>query len=179
MKREMPLTPEQRRFAANHHDIVTKFLLQRSLPENEFYDVAIFGYLRAVRRFFNEEHLQHFEFTTIAWHCMEVDLINYLKKQKRKKYAAETVSIHTGLHDGDPPLEETLIAPDDLISQAGAVLLLHDLAKRASKQQMDIVRMRSDGYTLQDIACRQNTSTKRIRRLLKEVQDILMELCYW
>lgn len=37
--------------------------------------------------------------------------------------------------------------------------------------------MRSNGYNLQDIAARQNTSTKRIRKLLEEVRCVLMELC--
>lgn len=178
MKHEIPLTPEQSRFAANHHDIAIKFLRQKNLPEEEFYDVIIFGYLRAVRRFFNEERLQYYEFTTIAWSCMEADLINHLKRQSRPKYAAEIVSIHTGLLDGDLPLEETLVAPDDLIQQMMPGLLLHDLARQASKQQMDIIRMRSDGYNFQDIASHQNISTKQLRKLLKDVQDVLMELCH-
>ena len=57
-------------------------------------------------------------------------------------------------------------------------LILHDLAKRVSKQQMEIVKMRTHGYSLQDIATRQNTSAKRIRRLLEEVRNVLTELCY-
>ncbi len=177
MKCDIPLTPEQSRFAANHHDIVYKFLQKRRLPEDEFYDVVIFGYLRAVRRFFNEERLQYYEFTTIAWSCMEADFLNYLKKQRRRKYAVEIVSLHAGLFEDDPPLEETIIAPDDLIHQMGTELLLHDLARQVSKEQMDIVHMRSNGYNLQDIASHQNTSTKHIRKLLKDVQNVLMELC--
>ena len=63
------------------------------------------------------------------------------------------------------------------MTQLEVELLLHDLAKRVSKQQMEIVRMKSDGYNLQDIATRQNTSTKRIRTLLEDVRYILTELC--
>ena len=75
-------------------------------------------------------------------------------------------------------LEETLPVCDDMMQQLEASLLLHDLSKRVSKQQMEIVRMRSHGYNLQDIATRQNTSTKRIRKLLEEVRSVLTELCY-
>lgn len=67
---------------------------------------------------------------------------------------------------------------DDMLQQLDATLLLHDLAKRVSKQQMEIVRLKSSGYNLQDIATHQNTSTKRIRKLLEEVRCVLTELCH-
>lgn len=50
--REIPLTPEQKTFAEKHHGLVYKFLNKNQLSADEFYDVVIFGYLRAVRRFF-------------------------------------------------------------------------------------------------------------------------------
>ena len=49
---EVPLTKEQQDFAAEHHGLVYKFLNDNHLPEDEFYDVVIFGYLKAVQDFF-------------------------------------------------------------------------------------------------------------------------------
>lgn len=46
---EVPLTKEQQDFAAEHHGLVYKFLNDNHLPENEFYDVVIFPYLKAVQ----------------------------------------------------------------------------------------------------------------------------------
>ena len=46
---EVPLTKEQQTFATAHHSLVYKFLNENRLPEDEFYDVVIFGYLKAVR----------------------------------------------------------------------------------------------------------------------------------
>lgn len=48
---EVPLTKEQQDFAAEHHGLVYKFLNDNHLPEDEFYDVVIFGYLRFFYRF--------------------------------------------------------------------------------------------------------------------------------
>ena len=45
---EVPLTKEQQAFATAHHSLVYKFLNENRLPEDEFYDVVIFGYLKAV-----------------------------------------------------------------------------------------------------------------------------------
>ena len=54
MKIEIPLTDEQKDFAAENHGLVYAFLNAHDLDENEFYDVVIFGYLRAVRRYLTE-----------------------------------------------------------------------------------------------------------------------------
>ena len=56
MKCEVPLTPEQCLFASEHHSLVYKFLNENHLPIDEFYDVVIFGYLRAVSRYFNSRN---------------------------------------------------------------------------------------------------------------------------
>ena len=40
---EVPLTKEQQTFATAHHSLVYKFLNENRLPEDEFYDVVIFG----------------------------------------------------------------------------------------------------------------------------------------
>ena len=55
----IPLTPEQKTFAADNHGLVYKFLNENQLPEDEFYDVVIFGYLKAVKEYFSSVLLCH------------------------------------------------------------------------------------------------------------------------
>lgn len=175
---EIPLTLEQKLFAAQNHDLVYKFLQERHLSISDYYDIVIFGYLRAVRRYLDEGKLHHYRFATIAWNCMKVDLINHSKSQNRQKHNTETVSLQNEFIEEDFSLEKVIATSNDLMSQLETELILHDLARRVSQQQMDIVRMRSSGYNLQDIANHHNTSIKRIRRLLEEVRSVLMEICY-
>lgn len=173
---EIPLTPEQQLFAAHNHDLVFKFLNEKHLSEEEFYDIIVFGYLRSVHRFFSEPNLQQYSFGTIAWKGMQGSLNDYKKSKNYHKNNIEILSIHNDLDDENFS-QKSFSAYDDLMAQLETNLLLHDLAKRVSKQQMDIVRMKSNGYNLQDIANQHNTSIKRIRRLLEEVRTVLMELC--
>lgn len=175
---EIPLTPEQRIFAAQNHDLVYRFLNDNHLSEDEFYDVIAFGYLRAISRFFSDSQLQQYSFGTVAWKGMRGALNDYNKAQRGQKHTAKVLSIHTEFGDENFSLGESSARYEDLMTQLEVELLLHDLAKRVSKQQMEIVRLRSSGYNLQDIAAHQNTSTKRIRNLLKEVRCVLAELCH-
>ena len=55
---EIPLTLEQKIFATQNHDLIFKFLNEKHLSEDEFYDIVVFGYLRSVQRFFSEPNLQ-------------------------------------------------------------------------------------------------------------------------
>lgn len=174
----IPLTPEQKTFAADNHGLVYKFLNENQLPEDKFYDVVIFGYLRAVRRFFVETNLQKYSFSTIAWNCMRVDLFNYNKMHFRKKRNAETISIHLIPHENTLPIEETLAKPDELMLQLETKLLLHDLAGCISRQQMDMLRLKTSGYSIRDIAHIQKIPMKRVKEALEEVRQILIKLCY-
>lgn len=174
----IPLTPEQKTFATDNHGLVYKFLNENQLPEDEFYDVVIFGYLRAVRRFFVETNLQKYSFSTIAWNCMRVDLFNYNKMHFRKKRNAETISIHLIPHENTLPIEETLAKPDELMLQLETKLLLHDLAGCISRQQMDMIRLKTSGYSIRDIAHIQKIPMKRVKEALEEVRQILIKLCY-
>ena len=177
MKCEVPLTPEQRLFAAEHHSLVYKFLKENHLSSDEFYDVVIFGYLRAVSRYFNEPELQQYSFTTIAWRRMLACISDYRRKQRRPKYDADIISLYAKASEDSLPLEETVASPNPLMRQLEEQLLLHDLAKRVSKQQMHIVHLKSCGYNDRDIARSQNTTMKRVQELLEEVRTALKEIC--
>lgn len=174
---EVPLTPEEQIFAAENHNLVYKFLDEKRLPFDDYYDVIVFGYIKSVHRFFTTPGLTIYAFTNIAWKGMQNALYNYNRSKACQKRTSEIFSLHSTTQAGSLPLEDTLPATDHLMQQLEYSLLLHDLAKRISKQQMEIVRMRSSGYNLQDIAAHQNISTKRIRKLLDEVRCILTELC--
>ena len=124
----------------------------RDRPEDEFYDVVIFGYLKAVRDYFSDLTAQQFTFSTIANRRMKFCLFDYFRTQERRKRNMEVLSIHVGLYPDGAPLEDTIPAHDPIMQQLEMDLLLHELAGRVSKQQMDIVPV---SYTHLDVYKRQ------------------------
>ena len=44
------MTERQRRFAAKNHNLIYRYLHEKGWEVSEYYDIAAFGYLRAVRR---------------------------------------------------------------------------------------------------------------------------------
>ena len=54
---DIPLNDTQRIFADKNHNLVYKFLHEKNLPASEYYDIVIFGYLRAVQRYLTDPNL--------------------------------------------------------------------------------------------------------------------------
>lgn len=178
MKSEVPLTPEQRVFAAEHHDLVFNFLRENGLAEDEYYDIVIFGYLKAVSRYFSQPALRRYTFGTVAWKAMQGALSNHQRTAGRKRRWLEVVSVHLDLPQDDQYLTGESRDYSELMLQLEADLILHDLARHVSQRQMDAIRMRSDGYGIRDIAHRQNATVKEVNTLLDKAHVILRELCY-
>lgn len=155
-----PLTYQQRAFAAKHHRLVYKFLSEKYLPADEYYDVVIFGYLRAVRRYFTEQKLHKYRFSTIAWSCMRADLTNHMRTVKK-----------------------TVELPDNVSTQETAwqymelKLIIYELSKRLPAKQMQIVILRMYGYSVSEISEIKGLSAKQVRRNLRDVYKVLREIC--
>ena len=101
-----------------------------------------------------------------------------IRTQERRKRNMEVLSIHVGLYPDGAPLEDTIPAHDPIMQQLEMDLLLHELAGRVSKQQMDIVHLKQGGYGIREIARTQKVPMRRIKELLAEVHDVLLDICY-
>lgn len=176
---EITLTPEQREFAEDHHGLIYSFLNKKHLSDDEYYDIVVFGFLRAVKEYLEKPVLQRYSFGTIAWVKMESSLCDFYKSQSRKKRVGFTLSMDTVVF-GDEylTLADVLPSSDRLMQEFETELLLHDLAGRVSRQQMRVIRMRVDGYGVRDIARSQKTTIKNIQELLESARSAVFAVCY-
>lgn len=81
---DIPLNETQRIFADKNHNLVYKFLHEKNLPASEYYDIVIFGYLRAVQRYLTDPNLAGYSFSTVAWRAMEGEVVNTHRTDKRR-----------------------------------------------------------------------------------------------
>lgn len=175
---DIPLTPEQGTFAAENHGLVLKFLNENHLPEDEYYDIVIFGYLQAVKDYFCRPDMSQYSFSTIAWKEMRGAISNHNRKQIQKKRKADVISIHSGLYAGGLPLEHSVPYGHDVMAELETQLLLHELAGMITKEQMQMVRMRNDGYEIREIARSHNVTMKCVKHVLELACNALKQLCY-
>lgn len=174
---DIPLNDTQRIFAEKNHNLVYKFLHKKNLPASEYYDIVIFGYLRAVQRYLTDPNLAGYSFGTVAWRAMEGEVANTRRTDKRRFRVIRFVrprQSYTGHLTRRPTPTET---DEEALRESEVALLLHALAKRVTPQQMEIIRLRTKGYQTNEIAQMQNTSLYHVNTLLDNARFIVVELC--
>ncbi len=163
-----PLTKEQQRFAEENHHLVYAFLNEKELPESVFYDVVIFGYLKAVQEYCEVLSLHRFKFSTLAWRRMRSSLSNYYKYLARPKRNAPVVSFNEliGCEDG-LYWQDVISYPDERMLRFETDLLLHALASRLPRREMRIIRMKVRGDRMHDIAKQERMTFHAINKTLE------------
>ena len=147
---DIPLNDTQRIFAEKNHNLVYKFLHEKNLPASEYYDIVIFGYLRAVQRYLTDKR--------------RFRVIRFVRP--RQSYTGHLTRRST-----------PTVTDEEVLRESEVALLLHALAKRVTPQQMEIIRLRTKGYQTNEIAQMQNTSLYHVNTLLDNARFIVVELC--
>ena len=169
-------------FGTEHHDLVYKFLNSKGLPEDDFYDVVVFGYLQAVKKYLTRPELRdELSFSTIAYRKMKDALSKHYEAQNRKKRKGDTISLDAPFYkkDGSRSLtiEDVLAAQDTEMEELRLKLLLLEIASQVSKKEMDVIRMKLNGYGVRDIARRQSSTIPQIKKMLNELHSIVISVC--
>ena len=163
---DIPLNDTQRIFAEKNHNLVYKFLHEKNLPASEYYDIVIFGYLRAVQRYLTDPNLAGYSFATVAWRAMEGEVVNTHRTDKRRFRVIRFVRPRQSYTGHLTRRSTPTVTDEEVLRESEVALLLHALAKRVTPQQMEIIRLRTKGYQTNEIAQMQNTS-----------RFIVVELC--
>ena len=162
-----PLTDEQRQLAEQNHNLVYSFLKEYNLPESQYYDIVIFGYLCAIQDYCENDKLKKYSFSTVAWKCMKRELSHHNNYLKAKKNDYETVSLYEPVVQGsNKQWQDVLVSNEDPFDRLNMELLLHDLAAKLPRREMRIICMKLNGDKMHDIAKSEGLTFNEINRLL-------------
>lgn len=140
----LPLTEAESEFAAEHYPTIHRYLHMAGLSENDFYDIAVFGYLRAVRKYLARPELRQYKFSTIAFRAMSCDVYHSLEYRKRKKRMAHVEQYNEDIHVKD--------FHDPVAEAYESVLSFQELSSKLTPIQRRIASLRSEGYCDREIA---------------------------
>jgi len=173
-----PMTAEQRKLAEANHDLVGAFLRENKLPEEQFYDVVIFGYLCAVQQYCENPNLKKkYTLATLAWKKMKRELVHYYNYLGSDKRSYHTVSLHESICEGSDLCWEDVLHDDgDILKDLQMELILHELAARLPKREMRIIRRKINGDKMHDIAKAEKLTFRDINTLLAGTYDTVIEV---
>jgi len=145
------LTEAQRDFAEKNHDLVHRYLRMKGLREDDYYDIAVFGYLRAAQIYDQRPELQKYSFQTIAFKRMYAALWNHFRNLRTAKRSADVLSLNApGMGGLDLAEHFTADAPA-VYEYAEARERWEAVRAAATPKQMQALDMRARGYTSREI----------------------------
>lgn len=171
------LTKNQRAFAEANHNLVNVFLRRNRLKFEEYYDVVVFGFLKAVQSYHEKPNCAEYDFKTIAAINMRESLYSHWRYNGRKKRKADLISLNVCLNEGQnliladtiPSVQE--INENMVLNRMGIKTIMIHLSAR----EKNIVKMKADGFTAFEIGCVLgcsehgiNTCLYRMRKRLKQ-----------
>ncbi|MCR2050826.1 hypothetical protein NSB25_26710 [Acetatifactor muris] len=91
LKNMEPLTAEERAFSADleNYNLFFKYMKINKLDQEEWYDILILHYLRAVKKYLNIPHLQQYEFGAVLFKTLDSARSNYCKSRTTQKRMPE------------------------------------------------------------------------------------------
>lgn len=140
----LPLTAEESAFAEKHHDMIGSYLRAHRLPFDDFYDVAVFGYLRAVRKYLARPELRQYKFSTIAYRAMSCDVHHSKEYWARARRRGEVCRLNEDQDSND--------LRDTVSETMNNVIAFEQLTRRITPMQRRIASLRADGYNNKEIA---------------------------
>ena len=163
-----PLTEEESNFAAAHHSVIFAYLKKAGLSFDDFYDIAVFGYLRAVRKYLARPELQVYQFSTIAFRAMSCDVHHSREYWKRAKRFG-----HALYEFKDDVFAEA--SCDSVAEAVDNVIMFEEFASRLTPLQQRIAELRDAGYRDREIAAICGIGRERIAVELETAQRQVLE----
>ena len=175
-----PLTEFERKFATENHNLVYDFLHGYGYSLENYYDVAIFGYLKAVQIYNRRGDLRSkYAFPFISQQYMRSEIGNYFRTEGAKKRRPSGIVVSLDAEYTETENLYNCIGAVGGKSPESEVMTMErvtELLKGLSHTQRKIAEMKIDGYKSKEIysALEMKSSTyyvevQRIKKVLAEM----------
>lgn len=183
---DRPLTEEERVFSANleNYDWLFKYMSINKLDQEEWYDILILHYLRAVKKYLNIPHLQQYEFSTILFRTLDNARINYFRDMNREKRMPSGGIVSLDWEEDSMNGKRTApMAWIDLKQSVEKTVMYHEMISEILSNlndvQAEIFKMTMEEYNREEIkrylGIKKGTFCNRMREIKHVVIDYLSE----
>lgn len=176
MKAEKKLSPEQQVFAEENLKIVYSFLHSKNLSIEEYFDIVIFGYIKAVKEYTERPDIQKYSFTTIAFRKMETTLVVHAKHHSRQKRKEDIPALRLDAKcslESDDELYEVITTVEDFTDTLISQLYWERILNRLTATDRNLIAKILDGYSVAEIASQDGISTQAVYQRLGKIRKRL------
>lgn len=178
-----PLTEKEKEMAEKYHNMVYTFLHSKGYDIEEYYDIAVMGYLKAVQKYFRDDDLKlKWSFKAICYNDMRREIGNQTKKENTKKRMPEGgfTSLDLQLEDSNESftnsivtqtLEDEFFEEYDRLEEANRI---KSVLAQLTDTQRRIVLLKADGKTNQEMAEKMQIPYQKINWELNKIRNLML-----
>lgn len=147
-----PLSDMEKRQAEENHGLVYSFLHRHGYPIEEFYNIAIFGYLKGIQVYNRKEDLRKkYQFAFICEQYMRAEIKDHFRVQNaQKRKPTETILSLDANHTETESLYNLVggkFVEDELLETE----LLKEICENLSEVQRNILKLKLEGYSNKEV----------------------------
>lgn len=154
------LTPEESAFAAKHFTQVYSFLAENNLSEDDYYDPALIGFLKAVQTYHTSGDFKKFAAAMMSAECTAYE---------ESLHRTPSIISFSECYKSANTLEETIADVKNTMDEAISAIAYKETMQSFSATQQRIVHLLLEGYSKMDIAAMLQMS---VTALLEEINLI-------
>lgn len=171
-----PLTEKEKQLSEKYHNAVYSFLHRHGYSIEEYYDVAIMGFLKGIQQYNRDESLHQWSILTIC----EYKMMNEVSAEKRKAGQSE-ISLDAPYFEGKDgselnlldmlpteTLEEEFFRMQDEETQSERISAI---LEPYTDIQRKIILLKADGHTHTEIANILNITFGTVGKELRKIRD--------
>lgn len=165
-----PFTKQEQKFSEENHNLIYGFLRKNGYSIEEFYNIAVFGYLKAVQVYHRKEKLNgNYNFSSIAYKYMRAEISNHFRTENRmKRKPAETI-----VSLDDDGMENNCVGGKSVEAEILEEETVNELLDKLTKVQRKIAEMKMDGYSNKEIFIILDMSQSTYYKELQRIKVVL------
>ena len=155
-----PFTEIERELAEKNHNLVYEFLKTHKYDIEEYYNIAVMGYLKGIQKYYRRTERNLSELPGICWNCMRSEMGNHFKMEKARK--RQPVEMNQ---------QSTYSAEDEAVTTE----LLNSVMENMTEQQQNIVALKILGYSNLEACLMLEINTSSYYRELERIRKLFEE----
>ena len=175
-----PLTDFERKFATENHNLVYDFLHRHGYSLENYYDVAIFGFLKAVQIYNNREYLRNkYAFPFISQQYMRSEIGNHCRMEdaKKRKPSGTLVSLDVEYAETENLYNYiSVVGGKSPESEIVAIERMSEMLNSLSATQRKIAALKVDGYNSKEIYSTLEIKPSTYYMEINRIKKVLTEM---
>ena len=170
------LTEQEKIYAECNHNIIYSFLHKFGYSIEEFYNVAVMGYLLAVQIYHRREDLRkEYSFMCISYQYMRREIANYLRAMETQKRKPMEIIISLDAEYADMENLYNCIGGKSLESEIMEDIEIAELLESFTDIQKDIMKLKLEGYSNKEIYVSLGIGSTTFYKEMQKIKTLLTE----